>query len=62
MMAMLKISRRRRELRILNAEAWADFKEHWPADVLWVLRDCGGGFLFGVALGLAAVVQVVIRF
>lgn len=36
----------------------ADWREHWPSIVLHGLLECGGGFAFGVALGLAAVVSV----
>lgn len=46
------------EVRALNAAAWADFKKHWPMELAYVLIEVGGGFVFGVALGLAALVQV----
>lgn len=45
--------RLRRQLRVSNAQSWSDFKLHWPMEVLHLLRDIGGGFLFGFAFALA---------
>lgn len=45
----------RRRLAELNAQDWADFRAHWPMRVLDLIGELGGGFLFGVCLGLAAV-------
>ncbi|EKD46905.1 MAG: hypothetical protein ACD_67C00023G0002 [uncultured bacterium] len=46
------------EIKSLNAQSWAEFRAHWPMHVLYLLCDIGGGFVFGVALALAAVVAV----
>ena len=48
----------REQLRELNAQAWSDFRAHWPMEVLRLLLDVGGGFCFGFALGLAFLVFV----
>jgi len=48
--------RTRRQLRLLNAQHWADFKQHWPMEVFDLFCQIVGGFLFGVALGLATLI------
>jgi hypothetical protein len=57
---MLKL-KTREQLAELNAQAWADFKAHWPMHVLEICRDAGTGTLLGVALGLALVIEVLPR-
>jgi len=50
--------RTRRQLRLINAQSWADFKQHWPMEVLHFLMDIGWGVLLGVSFGLAVVIYV----
>jgi hypothetical protein len=45
-------------VKALNAQHWADFKKHWPMEVLALLRDIGFGFLAGVALSLSLFVYL----
>lgn len=45
----------REQLRDLNAQQWADFKAHWPMEVLGLVRDLGVGTLLGMLLGLSLV-------
>jgi hypothetical protein len=46
----------RRRLAQLNAQAWEDFRAHWPMHVLQLVQDFSAGFLAGTALGLALLV------
>lgn len=46
--------RTRRQLAVLNAQDWADFKLHWPMRVASFFYELVGGFAFGLALALAA--------
>jgi len=50
--------RTRRQMRLVSAQVWEDFKAQWPMELAYVLGQMGGGFIFGLALGLAALVQV----
>ncbi|MDP3109018.1 hypothetical protein [Hydrogenophaga sp.] len=52
----------REQIRELNAQAWHDFKAHWPMEVLEFLVDLGVGTLLGVLLGLSLVLYVIERF
>lgn len=49
------------ELKALHSQEWEDFRSHWPMEVLYLLRDVGGGFAFGFALSLALFVFVLER-
>lgn len=55
---VLSPSEFRDRLRIMHEVDRAEWREHWRSMVLHAFFTCGGGFLFGLALGLAAVVQV----
>lgn len=51
-------SRRLRTMRLISAQRWSEFKTHWPMELLHLLIDIGGGFVFGVALSLAVFIQL----
>lgn len=53
--------RARRQIRLSNAQDWADFKQHWPMEVFDFFVQIVGGFLFGVALALSAFVYALSR-
>jgi hypothetical protein len=46
------------EDRLARVEHW---RRHWPVELLDALWGLGGGFVFGVALGLAAVVSALVE-
>lgn len=46
----------REQLRELNAQQWADFKAHWPMEVLCFLRDFGFSAALGASLGFASAI------
>ena len=48
----------RAHARGLAADAWSDFKAHWPMHVFDMLREAGVGTLLGAALGFAAAIYV----
>lgn len=54
--------RTRRQLKLLNAQAWADFKRYWPMHLLDFLNEFGWGVLLGVLLGLAVVIYALHSF
>lgn len=45
--------RTRRQLALLNAQDWRDFKAHWPMRVYELVMEFAGGTLLGVVLGLS---------
>lgn len=51
----------REQLRELNAQAWSDFKAHWPMGLVACVREFAVGTLLGVALGLSLVVWALYR-
>lgn len=53
--------RTRRQIRLVNAQYWADFKQHWPMELLQLLLDTGSGFLAGVALALSLFVYLLLQ-
>ncbi|NPC57016.1 hypothetical protein [Caenimonas soli] len=57
----MRTLRTRRELALLNAQARSDFKAHWPMRVYDLFMDLAGGTLLGLALGLAALLSVLVR-
>lgn len=54
--------RTRRQLALLNAQEWADFKKHWPMELLQLVNHTISGFLLGFALALALFVYGLQRF
>ena len=47
--------RSRRQRLLMAADAWRDFRDHWPMRLLELLGQLGSGFICGLLLGLAAV-------
>lgn len=45
--------RTRRELAVLNAQDWADFKAHWPMHLVELLARFAVATLLGLAFGLS---------
>lgn len=53
--------RTRRQLVLLNAQDWADFRKHWPMRLLDFVGEFGFGLLLGAALGFSVIVYAFSR-